>query len=145
MKTMKLLILFLLPTLLLSSFKPKPVKSDDGYYAFIVVDGVWKNKVGYASRIIYYPGYTDCNKASGTYFFADAQRAFSDHLKAYHTEAFPYGENNNFMIIDMKKYSTSELLKTRAQAEQRLTEWIAEQKEKGYRVQTTSFSYSCSN
>lgn len=142
MKLFSLVLFLALPFL---SFKPKATKADDGYYAFIVVDGIWKNKVGYASRIMYYPGYTECNRNRSTDFFANAKMAFSDYLKAYYTQAFPYGENNNFETVENPKYSTSTLLKTRAQAEQRLTEWIAEQKEKGYEVQTTNFGYSCNN
>jgi hypothetical protein len=145
MKTVKLLSLLLLATLPFLSFTHKPVKIDDSYYCFIVVDGIWKNKVGYASRIIYYPGWEACGKRRGSDLLADAKRAFSDHLQAYYTGAFPTGENNNFEVIDLVKYSTTQLLKTKAQAEQRLTEWIAEQKGKGYEVQTTSFGYSCSN
>ncbi|WP_121357261.1 hypothetical protein [Flavisolibacter nicotianae] len=140
---MKLLSLFLIALLPLLSFKSKP--ADEGYYAFIVVDGVWKDHTGYASRIIYFPGYTECNKYRDIDFFAEAKRSFSSHLKAYYTEAFPYGENNNFQMIDRKKFSTYDQLKSKAHAEQRLTEWIAEQKEKGYNVVTTNFGFSCEN
>jgi hypothetical protein len=143
MKTMKLFSLLLLATLPFLSFKSKPAKADDGYYAFIVVDGAWKNKVGYASQVIYFPGWADCGKRRDLDFFAEAKTAFSSHLKAYYNKAFPYGENNNFQLMQNKKHSTSTLLTTRAQAEQRLTEWIAEQREQGYEVQTTDFGFSC--
>lgn len=144
MRSLKLCCLMLIAVLPFLSFhKTKP--ADDGYYAFIVVDGVWKNKVGYASRIVYYPGYANCNKYKNTEFFAEAKRSFSNHLKANYEDVFPYGENNNFQIIDMKQYSTSELLSSRAQAEERMNAWIAEQKEKGYKVVTTNFGFSCEN
>ena len=145
MKTVQFLSLALILILAFSSFRLKPAPADDGYYAFIVVDGVHKNKVGYASRIIQYPGYDDCNKRSSSQYFREAQRAFSNYLEAHFHDAFPYGGMNDLQLVDMKRHSTTELLKTRAQAEQRLTEWIADQKSEGNKVQTTNFSYSCSN
>jgi hypothetical protein len=118
---------------------------DDAYYAFIVVDGVWKDNIGYASQILHYPGYSTCNSYRDLDFFHDAKRSFSSHLQAYYNRAFPYGENNNFFVISNPLHSTYDLLKTRAQAEQRLTDWIADQKSKGYQVRLTRFSFSCSN
>jgi hypothetical protein len=118
---------------------------DNSYYAFIVVDGAWKNKVGYTSGIINYKGYANCKRYTGSEFFAEAKRKFSDHLQANYDKIFPLGENNNFQIIDMKKYSTSEMLLTYDQARQRLAEWIAGQKEQGFSVTQTSFSFSCDN
>lgn len=144
MKTIQLFTLSVFSILIFSSFKPVAAQSaSDGYYFFIVVDGTWKNGVGYASRIIHYSGYSNCKKHESYEFINEAKRVFSSHLKAYYPEIFPTGENNNFMTIDMKKHSTSLYLKTRAQAEQRLTEWIADQKEQGYKVRTTGFSFSC--
>lgn len=145
MKTIQLFTLSVFSILIFSSFKPVAAQSNaDGYYEIIVVTGTWKNGVSYASRIIYYPGYSNCNKYKSNEFFSEARRAFSAHLKAYYTEAFPNGENNNFMSINTK-LDSYDYLETKAQAEQRLTEWIAEQKEQGYKVQLTNFSFSCDN
>ncbi len=138
------LVLLLFALLPLMSFAPKATQSE-GYYAILVVDGVWKDGTGYASRIIYYPGYSNCNRTENTYFFNAATRGFGDHLKSNYNGAFPYGENNNIRQVNTKQYSTSQLLKTRAEAEQRLTEWATEQKEKGYSVVYTGFGFSCEN
>lgn len=143
MKTINLFFIIALGFLSFASFKTSETElSNDGYYAFIVVDGVYKNHTGYVSRILSYPGYDSCRRGSVS-FFADARNAFSNYLKANHNDAFPYGENNNFSVISMKKHSTNDLLKTYAEAELRLTEWIADQKQKQYSVQTTNFSFSC--
>ncbi|SMO73758.1 hypothetical protein [Solitalea koreensis] len=140
----KLLFTLIIVTILpMMAFKAKP--AEDGYYAFIVIDGVWKDGRGYTSKIIYFPGYDDCNKYKAIDYFDNARRAFSNHLKAYHNDAFPYGENNNFKIIDKKQYSTSTLLQTYEQAQQRMTQWVAEQKEKGYEVTYTNFGFSCNS
>jgi hypothetical protein len=117
--------------------------ADDGKYAFIIVDGVWKNGTSYTSGVIYFPGYNNCDRYSSIEFFDSAKRSFSNHLKAYHNSAFPYGENNNFQIIDTKRFSTTVLLKTRAQADQRMTEWVADQKSANKQVVLTNFSFSC--
>lgn len=117
----------------------------DAYYAFIVVDGVYKNGTGYASDIIYFPGSNAAKKYKDTEFFFKARGAFSAYLRAKHHDAFPNGVLNDDRLISFRSHSTSEHLKTRAQAEQRLTEWIAEQKDKGYSVVTTSFSFSRDN
>jgi hypothetical protein len=143
MKTRVLFYLLLILAVPSLSFKAKP--AEDGYYAFIVVDGVWKDGRGYASKVIYFPGYSECNRYRDIDFFAEAKRAFSSHLKAYHSDAFPTGENNNFQVISNKLYSTSTLLKTHEQAQQRLTEWVASQKEEGKQVTFTNFGFSCSN
>jgi hypothetical protein len=138
-RTMRLLLtsLFLL---FLTGFKPK---APEAYYALLIVDGTFANKVGYVSRVIYYPGYQSCNKTSSSYFFNDAKQNFNNHLKAYYSKAFPTGAGNNVSIIDTKKFSTSTVLETSQQAQTRLTEWIAEQKEQGYEVMETSFNYTC--
>lgn len=128
------------------SMSSKPEKIDDGYYAFIVLDGVWKdNKTAYASQIIYYPGYANCNKIEDSYFFNKAKRIFSDYLKANYSNIFPNGEYNNLTLIQHKKFSTYDRLTSRSQAEQRMTEWVANQKEQGYSVVLTKFAYDCSN
>lgn len=146
MKT-KILIFLALLTLPVMGFRTKPEAevTNDGYYAFIVVDGTWKNGTGYASNIIHFPGYSSCNQIESTYFFQNAKRAFSDYLKAYYNSAFPYGENNNFQEINMPRHSTSEYLGSYQQAQQRLTEWVADQRAQGYSVQHTNFGYNCSN
>ena len=144
MKTIKLIALAVATICIFSAFKSSTTNStNDGYYAFIVVDGVYNSETGYASSIIHYSGYESCKRLESNHFFAEARRAFSDHLQAYYSHDFPNGENSNFAIIEMKKHSTSQMLKTRAEAEQRMTEWIADQKNKGYAVKTTTFSYSC--
>lgn len=128
------------------SMSSKPEKIDDGYYAFIVLDGVWKdNKTAYASQVIFYPGYATCNKIEDSYFFNKAKRSFSDYLKAYYSDVFPNGEYNNLTLIQHKKFSTYDRLTSRSQAEQRMTEWVASQKEKGYSIALTKFAYDCSN
>lgn len=139
MKTKPLFYLLLMLVLPCLSFKSKPL--DDGYYAFIVVNGVWKDGTGYTSKIIHFPGYNNCSRYRDIDFFAEAKRAFSDYLKAHYNNAFPYGENNNFQIIYNKLHSTSTMLTTYKQAEQRMTEWAAEQKDKVY----TNFGFSCQN
>lgn len=144
MKLIKIMVFLSITVLSLVSFKPKYNQSK-GYYAILVVDGSNTEGTGYASRIIYYPGYSDCKRYEGHQFFNEARRSFSDHLKAYHSSAFPNGANSNIKDIDTKQYSTSQLLTTRAQAEQRLTEWAAEQKDKGYKVVYTYFSFTCDN
>lgn len=123
-----------------TGFKPK---APEAYYALLVVDGTFANKVGYVSTVIYYPGYQSCNKTSSSYFFNDAKQNFSNHLKAYYSKAFPTGAGNNVSIVDTKKFSTSNILETSQQAQTRLTEWIADQKEQGHEVVQTSFAYSC--
>lgn len=143
MKTKLLFALLIIAALPLTAFKAKP--AEDGYYAFIVVDGVFKDGRGYTSKVIYFPGYTECNRYRDIDFFAEAKKAFSSHLKAYYSDAFPYGENNNFQIIGNTQYSTSTLLKTYEQAKQRMTEWVAQQKEKSHQVSFTSFDFSCNN
>ena len=121
-------------------------KNDNGYYAFIALDGVYKdNKTAYASQIIFYPGYVTCNKTEDYDYFNKAKRRFNEHLKAYYTDIFPNGEYNNLQLIQHKTYSTNDRLATRAQAEQRMGEWVASQKEQGYNVVITKFGYDCSN
>jgi hypothetical protein len=144
MKTSALLSALLILVLPLLSFTAKPA-AEDGYYAFIVVDGVWKDGRGYTSKVIYFPGYSECNRYRDIDFFAEAKRAFSSHLKANYNSAFPYGENNNFQVISNKLHSTSTQLKTYEQAQQRLSEWVANQKEEGKQVSYTNFDFSCSN
>ena len=141
---MKQLLLLLTAAFALSSFSAKTTRSD-GYYAILVIDGVHKDGTGYASRIIYYPGYSDCKKYASHAYFNEATRSFGDYLKAQYNSVFPYGEGSNIREINTRQFSTSELLKTRAQAEQRLTEWVAEQKDKGYKVEYTNFGFSCDN
>jgi hypothetical protein len=144
MKTNFFYCLLLIITLPILSFTSKPA-ADDSYYAFIVVDGVWKDGRGYTSKVIHFPGYTNCNRYRDIDFFAEAKRAFSNHLKANYNNAFPYGENNNFQVISFKLHSTSSVLETYEQAQQRLAEWVASQKEEGKQVSYTTFSFSCSN
>lgn len=143
MRLIKIMAICFLAILSLSN---KPEKDDTGYYVFIVLDGGWKdNKTAYASQIIHYPGYTVCNKIEDYHFFNKAKRNFSEHLKAYYSNTFPNGEFNNLTLIQHKKYSTYDRLTSRAQAEQRMIEWVASQKEQGYGVVLTKFAYDCSN
>ena len=116
----------------------------DGYYAFIVLDGVWKdNKTAYASQVIFYPGYGACNKVEDSDFFKKAKRNFNDHLKAYYSDIFPNGEYNNLTLIEHRKFSTYGRLTNRSQAEQRMVEWVSSQKEQGYNVVLTKFVFDC--
>lgn len=140
MKILFLLAIVCAPAL---SFTNSP-KQEKGYYSILVVDGS-KNGTGYASKIIYYPGYVECKRSSGTDFSRAATRGYADYLKANFNNAFPYAITNDIRVIDTRQYSTSELLLTREQAEQRLTQWAAEQKEKGYQVVYTNFYFNCNN
>lgn len=140
---MKLVFLFAIlcaPILSFTSVTPQ----ENGYYSVLVVDGS-KNGTGYASKIIYYPGYANCKRSSGSDFSRAATRGYADYLKANFNNAFPYASTNDIRVIDTRQYSTSELLLTREQAEQRLTQWAAEQKERGYQVVYSNFNFNCNN
>lgn len=123
--------------------KPNEHFADDSYYFVLSVSGINAANVGYISKPIYFKGYADCNRNKSTEFVDKAMRAFSDHLKATYPDAFPYGGLNNIIVMDRKVNSTSELLKSTEEVREKSNSWIADQKEKGYRVMLTSFSYSC--
>ena len=141
---MKLLSLLFAVSFSLLSFTPI-TSQENGYYFILVVDGSSKNGTGYASKIIYYPGYPNCKRNSGSDFSKATMRGYADHLKANFNNAFPYASTNDIKEINTRQHSTSELLTTRAQAEQRLNEWAAEQKEKGHQVVYTKFEFNCNN
>lgn len=115
----------------------------DSYYFILVTDGVHKNKTGIASRPIYYPGYSVCRLSSSQFLHA-ARQAFAKHVAANYEDSFEY--THNLRPIEMKQHSTTSLLRTAEQANQRLVEWVAEQKQKGYRAEVQRrFSFSSAN
>lgn len=140
---MKVLSLLVIVCFALLSFTPV-THQENGYYSILVVDGS-KNGTGYASKVIYYPGYANCKRSSGSDFSKAATRGYADHLKANFNNAFPYAVTNDIREINTRQHSTSQLLLTREQADQRLKEWAAEQKEKGYQVVYTNFTFTCNN
>nr|WP_294904139.1 hypothetical protein [uncultured Lacibacter sp.] len=140
MKVLILLAIVCAPVLSFTTLS----KQEKGYYSILVVDGS-KNGTGYASKVIYYPGYASCKRSSGSDFSKAAARGYADYLKANYNSAFPYAQTNDIRTIETRQHSTSELLLTKEQADQRLTQWAAEQKDKGYQVVYTNFHFNCNN
>ena len=129
-----------------------PLKADlispaeGGYYAFLTIDGTWsKEKKAYISEILYYPGYSECEKEDYR-FEQEAKDSFNTYLKAEYENAFPYGSINILCISGShgSLHGTSAMnLKTRQQAQDEVNYWIVEQQKDGYTVVHTDFSFSC--
>jgi hypothetical protein len=116
---------------------------DDAFFGFLAIDGVWNGDTAFISRVIRYPGHEACGGARDIDFFSQAERAFGDHLRAYYAETFRNGAGNNIQRFYRPQHSTSDRLRTRQAAELRLSQWVGEQRSRGYKLVQTTFTYTC--
>ncbi len=116
----------------------------DAHYFVLVTSGTWsENDVGIASTPIYYPGYDVC-KRSWNVFHDAARKAFGAYIEAHYDDSFAY--THNMQTVSNKLHSTTEGLKTVEQANQRLIEWIADEKKQGHSVRVhRDFSFTYKN
>ena len=146
MKTNPSLKLSLLFGFLFLMFVPKTsfaqAKDFENRYFYLYVSGTFTdNNTTYISDAIYYTTYEAC--AEGYQFQKKAKEAFSNYLKVNYNDVFRYGAGNNIQVVEYKQFSTSNFLKTRQEAYDRLTAFKAEQLDNNYKTLQTNFVYSC--
>jgi hypothetical protein len=109
------------------------------YYFFIEADldyGNPESHTFYISSIIYYQGYDECGADYD--FKRKAERAFQAYLEAkYDVKRLRIGRTF------ATKVNSTDKLKTRQQAEEKMNSYIADEKKRDYTVRKTNFSYSC--
>jgi hypothetical protein len=145
---MRIRITVLVATILsLLCSAPAAVSAQDsaGRYFFIFVHGVHtSDNAGYITRAIFYPGQEECGNVSWRTYERMARDAFNDYLRARHREVFPNGFLNNAQTLSTLQFSSgADLLRTRQQADVRLTAWIADQRRRNHSVVETNFRFSC--
>lgn len=139
---MKHLKFFLMIVAFCFSSLPQLTLADerDGYYFYLSVSGNWtKNGTAYISGLMHYPGYRECKRADYD-MLKDAEWEFGKYLDANHNAPYLH---NNILTLNQPLYSANERIKTRKQAEERLNDWVADQKKQGYRVEYTHYTYRC--
>ena len=141
------LILFTVTLGSLMGFRPAAnTETTDGYYFFIVISGTWtKNKTAYMSAPIFYAGYNDCGKKPDYDFQKQAKNAWANHLEAnYDANDFKSGNlTQDMQIVKYKEHSTSTYLTTKQMVGDRMNAWAADEKEDGYTIERTGFSFEC--
>ncbi len=109
------------------------------YYFFIEADldnGNPESRTFYISGLIYYQGYDECGADYD--FKRKAERAFEAHLKARYTvKSLRIGRTFSTRV------NSTDKLKTRQQAEEKMNNYIADEESKNYTVRKTNFSYNC--
>lgn len=141
------LILFTVTMGSLMGFRPADTKAvEDGNYFFIVISGTWtKNKTAYMSAPIFYAGYNDCGKRADYDYERDAKKAWANYLEAnYDKDDFGGGSlTHNMQVVDYKQHATGTLLTTKQMVADRMNSWAAEEKEDGYKIERTGFTFEC--
>lgn len=80
------------------------------------------------SKLIYYPGYVECNKLSDVYFQMKAKGIFEEYMKSTYGNEFssPYDISSAIKII-AKKRNHFDRLKTISLAEERVSQWTQDE------------------
>lgn len=136
--------IFILLILVISiSLRVKDEQSSQSFYFFLAIDRTsTKSGKAYMSKLIHYPGYTECNKLSDVYFQLQAKDAFNDFMRSNYNSEFssPYGISEKIKVINTK-YMRFDRLKTLLLAEERLKYW--EENEQQGNFKKADFSYNC--
>jgi hypothetical protein len=120
--------------ILLISFTSTSLRVDnkqntEPFYFFLAIDyQSTKSGKGYMSKLIYYPGYVECNKLSDVYFKMKAKGVFEEYMKSTYSNEFssPYGINSAIKIIATKR-NLFDRLKTISLAEERVAQWTKDE------------------
>jgi len=104
-------------------------QNTEPFYFFLAIDyQSTKSGKGYMSKLIYYPGYVECNKLSDVYFKMKAKGVFEEYMKSTYSNEFssPYGINSTIKIIATKR-NLFDRLKTISLAEERVAQWTQDE------------------
>ena len=138
-------VFFYLILIVLIGLKVEAKQNAEPFYFFLSIDRKYtKSGKGYVSKLIYYPGYIECNNLSDVYFQMKAKGAFNEYLKSNFSNEFssPYDINSAIKIIATKRNSFDRL-KTISLAEERVTQWSLDEQNGNF--VKTNCSITCNN
>lgn len=104
------------------------------YYVMKVGGYASSDKTGYVSATLVHKGFKACNRLDTTAFKDQARIAFWKYLQANH--GFQLSPNE---IIPLPTFGTE----TGEQLRTEVTNYTANERQQGYRVVSTNFTYSC--
>ena len=138
-------IFILLVTICSTSLRVENRQNTESFYFFLAIDHQsTKSGKGYMSKLIFYPGYVECNKLSDVYFKMKAKGIFEEYMKSNYVNEFssPYDINSAIKIIATKR-NLFDRLNTISLAEVRVSQWTQDE-QKGSFVKTNC-EVTCKN